>query len=204
MSTDSVMDFINHQGVALAILAVIAWFIVSKVWPFYTGPFFTAQLARQKVEDDRGLALATAITKLVERVESIGTNTDRFSASLQTHVGGAIQTFTNAVLNQTKILEEIRDSGARSERSMDSLTTLLTGLQTVVLAVKAEIEDIQRSIQLTATKTDLEQVRQDNAAIDAKINELRAKFDAFPSLLEGLLKRTIMTSALNSEKEPKP
>ncbi len=96
--TQLFLDFIRQNGLATGIIVFGAWFLVSKVWPWYTGTYLPAATARQDSRDK-------VIVELRDAILELKTMTIQLVGALQQHDSTTHELVMTLVRNQQSMLD---------------------------------------------------------------------------------------------------
>lgn len=96
--TQMIVDFIHQNGLATGIVIALGWFLIGKVWPWYTKEYLPAASVRQDNRDKVITELRDAIieikmltTQLMNTIEQY----DNFSRDLANTLGSNQQAILN-------------------------------------------------------------------------------------------------------------
>ncbi len=96
--TQLIAQFIQQNGISTAILSLLAWFLIMRVWPWYTGQLWPAMLKRQDTRD-------TITTELRDAVLELRTLTQQLVTAMEQHDASTHDLILAMSSNQQAIME---------------------------------------------------------------------------------------------------
>ena|SRR5450432_1889183 len=100
--TQAVVNFFQQNGVASAILFLVAWFLVGKVWPWYTTVYLPGSLMRQDARD-------RIMSELRDAIHELKALTQQLVVELQQHDASTRDLVIALGSNQQAILDLLHD-----------------------------------------------------------------------------------------------
>ncbi len=108
--TQTILTFIQQNGLATGIIVFSGWFLVSKVWPWFTHDYLPAVTARQDNRDK-------VIAELRDAILELRSLTAQLIAAMQAHDGTTRDMVIALGSNQQAILDLINDHRPESIRA---------------------------------------------------------------------------------------
>ena len=103
----ALVKFLQENGVASAILFFVAWFLVGKVWPWYTTIYLPVSLTRQDTRD-------RIMSELRDAIHELKALTQQLVSEMQQHDATTRDLVIALGSNQQAILDLLHD-GERLE-----------------------------------------------------------------------------------------
>ena len=112
----AVSKVILDQGVAITLLLLGGWFIVARLWPFYTKVYYPSVMERERQRDKDAATLANAmlelravVSQLVPIIAQVNTNTTEAFSEYRTAMNEAAHRNDSVQETVLEIWQDVKD-----------------------------------------------------------------------------------------------